>query len=97
MGTTWRNEVFYCTRRRSKVFGWIFGIDATLDDMACKLNVFLSEGELFTISDPNLLASEIDISELKMKQVKRKSDIAIPKAVEPIGTMNEVVAVIAKR
>ncbi|NGX38758.1 MAG: 50S ribosomal protein L25 [Chlamydiae bacterium] len=40
---------------------------------------------------------ELDIQELKMKQVKRLSDIVMPKGVKPIAATDEVVVVIAKR
>ncbi|NGX59985.1 MAG: 50S ribosomal protein L25 [Chlamydiae bacterium] len=39
----------------------------------------------------------LDISELKIKQSKRLSDITMPKGVNPIAAADEVVAVIAKR
>lgn len=40
---------------------------------------------------------ELDIRELKMKEVKRLSDLVMPKGVKLIGTTDEVVALIAKR
>lgn len=42
-------------------------------------------------------AFDLDISELKIKQSKRLSDIALPAGVKPIATSDEVVVVIAKR
>lgn len=40
---------------------------------------------------------ELDIRELKMKQSKRLSDIAMPEGVKPVAATDEVVVVIAKR
>ena len=40
---------------------------------------------------------KLDIRDLKMKQSKRLSDIAMPKGVKPVTVADEVVAVIAKR
>ncbi len=40
---------------------------------------------------------ELDVRELKIKQAKRLSQIAMPKGVRPLATTDEVVVVIAKR
>ena len=40
---------------------------------------------------------QLDIRDLKMRQSKRLSDIAMPKGVKPVSVADEVVAVIAKR
>lgn len=48
---------------------------------------------------PKHIPSEftLDVRELKMKQSKRLSDIAMPEGVAPVGKADEVVVVIAKR
>lgn len=40
---------------------------------------------------------ELDVRNLKMKQAKRLSDIAMPNGVSPVSIADEVVAIIAKR
>lgn len=40
---------------------------------------------------------ELDVREMKMRQAKRLSDIAMPAGVNPVATMDEVVVIIAKR
>jgi len=40
---------------------------------------------------------QLDVREMRMKQSKKLSDIAMPKGVAPIGKADEVVVVIAKR
>jgi large subunit ribosomal protein L25 len=42
-------------------------------------------------------AFELDIRDLNVAQSKRLSDIAIPDSVRPLGRMNEVAVVIAKK
>ncbi|MCB1119502.1 MAG: 50S ribosomal protein L25/general stress protein Ctc [Chlamydiia bacterium] len=42
-------------------------------------------------------AFQLDVTNLKMKQSLRLSDIAIPTDVKPLGNLNEVAVVIAKR
>jgi hypothetical protein len=37
----------------------VFGIDATLDRMAPKLNLLLSEHELFALGNANLLGNQV--------------------------------------
>ena len=40
---------------------------------------------------------DLDVREMKMKQAKRLSDIAMPAGVTPVGAADEVVVIIAKR
>ena len=39
----------------------------------------------------------VDVAELSIKQTKRIKDIVMPKGVEPLAPLNEVVVLIAKR